>query len=291
MPFQIARNLTATILEVIPMISYTSATPDYTMGFNDALIEVFSQGNVEISAAYLRPHLKPGLNVLDVGCGPGTISAGLAQIVAPGELHGVDMEESQVELARSVAEANGTKNAFFHVGDALALPFEDDFFDVAHFHNTLMFIPDTLGVLAEIKRVLKPGGVIGLREMIVDSSFTYPDYGILGDSWEIFEDIVAADEGHPQMGKEMKGHILGAGFTDVQFTATMRIYSTPEEIELIYGLISKWFFSDEIMEAAIKYSASSEEKFDRMRNSYDKWRVEPGAYFVVAFGEVIGVNP
>ena len=290
-PFQIARNLTAMILEVIPMIGYTSATPDYTMGFNDALIEIFSQGNAEVSAAYLLPRLKPGLNVLDVGCGPGTISASLAEIVAPGELHGVDMEESQVELARSAAKASGTENAFFHVGDALALPFEDGFFDVAHFHNALLYIPDTLGVLAEVRRVLKPGGIIGLREMIVGSSFTYPDYGILGDSWEIFEDLLAADEGHPQMGKEMKGHIQRAGFTDVQFTATMRIYSTPEEIELIYSLISKWFLSDEIMEAAIKYSASSEERFDRIRNGYDKWRVEPGAYFVIAFGEVIGVNP
>ncbi len=273
------------------MTGHTSATPDYTMGFSDAFVEALRRGTAEVSAAYLLPHLKPGLRVLDVGCGPGTISAGLAKAIAPGELHGIDMEESQVELARSVAKASGTENAFFHVGDALALPFEDNFFDVAHFHNVLMYIPDTTSALAEIRRVLKPGGIIGLREMIVGSSFTYPDYGILGNSWEIFEDIVAADDGHPQMGKEMKGHVLSAGFTDVQLTTTMRIYSTPEEIEFIYRLINKWFLSPEIMEAAIKYSASSEEMFDRIRDAYDKWRGEPGAYFVIAFGEVIGVNP
>ena len=111
----------------------------------------------EASAAYLLPYLRPGLRVLDFGCGPGNISVGLAKAAAPGELHGVDMEESQIELARAVAAAYGRDNTIFHAGDVTNMPFEDDFFDVAHCHNVLMHIPDTGAVLAEVKRVLKPG--------------------------------------------------------------------------------------------------------------------------------------
>ena len=126
------------------------------------------------------------------------------------------MEESQIELARSVAEASGRDNATFHVGDVTDLPFEDGIFDVAHCHNVLMHVPDTSAVLAEVKRVLKPGGIIGCREMISASCFTHPDFDIIRKSWDMFEDLLAADDGHPQMGKELKGHILDAGFANVR---------------------------------------------------------------------------
>ena len=153
------------------------STPDYTMGFSEEMLEALRRFTAEANAAYLLPYLRPGLRVLDFGCGPGTISVGLAKAVAPGELHDVDMEESQVDLARSTAETNGQDNAIFHVADVTEMPFEDGFFDVAHCHNVLMHIPDTAAALAEVKRVLRLGGIIGCREMICESSFTHPDFG------------------------------------------------------------------------------------------------------------------
>ena len=133
------------------MAHQASGTPDYTMGFSEEFMESLRRYTAQASAAYLLPNLRPGLRILDFGCGPGTISVGLAKAVAPGELHGVDMEQSQIDLAKSVALANGIDNAIFHVGDVTDLPFEDDFFDVAHCHNVLMHIPDTQSVLAEVK--------------------------------------------------------------------------------------------------------------------------------------------
>ena len=78
----------------------------------------------------------------------------------------IDMEESQVEMARAAAAAGGHDNATFHVGDVTDLPFEDNSFDVAHCHAVLIHVPDTQAVLAEVKRVLKPGGIISSREWI-----------------------------------------------------------------------------------------------------------------------------
>ena len=94
-----------------------SATPDYTMGFSEEMMEALRRYTAENSAAYLLKLLKPGLRVLDFGCGPGTISIGLARAVAPAELHGVDMDEPTVELARAVATGTGVDNAVFHVED------------------------------------------------------------------------------------------------------------------------------------------------------------------------------
>ncbi len=269
----------------------TSATPDYTMGFSDEMLESLRRYTAEASAAYLLPYLRPGLRVLDFGCGPGTISVGLAKAVAPGELHGVDMEESQIELARAVAEANGLDNAIFHVGDVTDMPFEDGFFDVAHCHNVLMHIPDTGAVLAEVKRVLKPGGIIGCREMICGSSFTHPDFGVIRNAWDMFEDLLAADEGHPQIGKDLKAHIVEAGFTNVRMTASFDVYSTPADVAFIYEFANKWFLAPEITEAAIKYGAATQNLCDAIRDAYDRWKDHPGAFCGLAFGEAIAGRP
>ena len=152
----------------------TPATPSYTMGYSEEFRQMLDQRSAETHAAYLLPHLKPGHRVLDFGCGPGTISVGLARTVDPGEVHGIDMEESQIALARSAAEAGGHANATFHVGDVTKLPFEDNFFDAAHCHAVLMHVPDTAAALAEVKRVLKPGGIIAAREAILTAAFLRP---------------------------------------------------------------------------------------------------------------------
>lgn len=249
------------------------------MGFSEEMLESLRRYTAEASAAYLLPHLRPGLRILDFGCGPGTISVGLAKAVAPGELHGIDMEESQVELARAVSKANGQDNAVFHTGDVTGMPFEDDSFDVAHCHNVLMHIPDTAAVLAEVKRVLKPGGIIGCREMICESSFTHPRLRR------------HADEGHPQMGKELKGHLVEAGFTNVRATGSVDIHSTPADVEFIYGFANQWFLSSEITEAAIKYGATTPELCNNIRTAYDRWRDHPAAICALVFGEAVAGKP
>ena len=268
-----------------------STTPDYTMGFSEDMLESLRRNTAEANAAHLLPLLRPGLRVLDFGCGPGTISRGLARAVFPGELHGVDMEASQISLAKEVAKASGIDNATFHVGDVANLDFEDEFFDVAHCHNVLMHIPDTRAVLAEVKRVLKPGGMIACREMICGSSFTYPDFGVLRRAWDMFEDLLAADDGHPQMGTNLKSHIVGAGFTNARITGSFQIFSTPADVEFIYRFAQEWFLSPEITEAAIKYGASTKELCDRIGVAYARWKDHPGALCGLAFGEAIAGKP
>ena len=268
-----------------------SSTPDYTMGYSDVILETQTRATAEASAAHLLPFLSPGLHLLDFGCGPGNISVGLAKAIAPGEMHGVDMNESLIEMARSLAAKQGQDNAVFHVGDVTDLQFEDNFFDVAHCRSVLMHVPDTAAALSEVKRVLKPGGILACREMICESAFTHPDFGILRRSWDMFEDLVQADDGHPQMGKDMKSHILNAGFTDVRMNASFSVYNTPEAIGSIHRVANRWLLSPEVTEAAIKYGASSEKLVDDLKVAYDRWKEHPGALFAFAYGEAIATKP
>ena len=84
----------------------TLADHAYTMGYSEEFQQFLRRRSADTHAAYLLPHLSPGMRLLDFGCGPGTLSVGLARAVEPGELHGVDVEESQVDMARSAARAD-----------------------------------------------------------------------------------------------------------------------------------------------------------------------------------------
>ena len=145
------------------MTEAISAGSGYTMRYSPEFLQLLDRRNVHANSGYLLPHLRSGFRVLDFGCGPGTITVGLAQAAHPGEVHGIDMEESQIELARAAAAAGDHANATFHVGNVYELPFDNDYFDVAHCHTVLMHVRDTQRALQEVSRLLKPGGNILVR--------------------------------------------------------------------------------------------------------------------------------
>ena len=268
-------------------------TPDHPISYGDAFAQLQPLHSAEANAAYLLPLLRPGLRLLDFGCGSGDISVGLARAVAPGEMHGVDLNGAQIELARSLAISAGIDSAVFHAGDVTALPFPDSFFDVAHCHTVLMYVPDTQAALAEVKRVLKPGGLIACREMICESSFVHPDMGIMKTGWNALEDLLSFDDGHPQMGKEMKTHILEAGFTNIRVSASFDTHSAPAEVALIHSLARRWFSSPEMLEAASPYALPDAGKslFDRFSAAIDEWKDLPDAAVAYAYGEALASKP
>ena len=193
--------------------------------------------------------------------------------------------------ARTLARSHGLDNLTCHVADVTNLPFPDDYFDLAHGHDILAHVPDTRAVLAEVMRTLKPGGIIGCREFICEACYTYPDFGILRKSWDIFEDVIATDGGHPQMGKELKTHLAAAGFADIRTSGSFHTYSAPEDIAFIHEFVHRWVLSPEITETALSYGAGTEELFRLLGEGYDRWQDHPGAVCAVAFGEAIAVKP
>src|SRR5215471_19140310 len=87
------------------------------------------------SAAFFLPHLRAGMRLLDCGCGPGSITVGLAAEVSPGETIGLDLQEAQLDRARQVAADQSLSNVRFEIGSVYDLPFADASFDVAFAHN------------------------------------------------------------------------------------------------------------------------------------------------------------
>ena len=269
----------------------TAPGPEYTMGYSPEFLQLLDRRNADTHANYLLARLEPGMRVLDFGCGPGTITVGLAAAARPGEVHGIDMEESQIEMARSAAAAGGHGNATFHVGNVYELPFEDNFFDVAHCHAVLMHVPDTDAALREVKRVLKPGGIIGSREMIAGSSFSDPAGEHIPEAWATFGRLLTANGGHPEMGKELKRRLLEAGFIDIRASGSFDYFSSADDVAFLYAFIMDWFFMPRVIAAATQYGLATHEQFDQWRAELDEWRETAGAVGGLAFGEAIGAKP
>ena len=263
----------------------------YTMGYSDDFQQLLARRSVHSNAAHLLPHLKPGLRVLDFGCGPGTISVGLAKAVEPGELHGIDMEASQIDMARAAAQAGGHSNATFHVGDVTDLPFDDDSFDIAHCHAVLMHVPDTQATLAEVMRVLKPGGVIASREMMVSSSFLYPTDDETARAWDTFAKLLAGNGGHPEMGLELKRAFVQAGFADVQASGSFDFFGSAADVAFFHGFINDWFYSPKVTAAIVQFGLATQQELDHWQGRMDEWKTHPGAVGAIAFGEAIASKP
>lgn len=267
-----------------------SSTPNYTAGYSNEFLQLLERRNAAANAAYLLPYLKPGLRVLDFGCGPGSISVGLAKAVEPGELHGIDMAESQIDMARGAAVAGGHVNATFHVGDVTNLPFDDDSFDVAHCNAVLNHIPDTQSVLTEVKRVLKPGGIIASREAITSSFFTEPNIGNLMGLVSVWNDLMALNGGH-KLGKELKSVFHEAGFTEIQASASFECFSTAPDIEFYHRFITNYAFGPSTIESATSHGLATRQQFDEWKNALNEWKDDPGAFATFAWGEAIGRKP
>ncbi|KAJ3496307.1 hypothetical protein NMY22_g19832 [Coprinellus aureogranulatus] len=146
-------------------VSQKPPTETYKHGHSQHTVNAHAGRTIYTSAAFLIPHIKPGMKILDVGCGPGTITRGFAELVgADGRVVGMDMAEKVISVARQNAAQKGLNNLEFLVADGGKMPFEDGTFDVVFCHAVLVHAPDPIGLLAEMRRVCKIGGIVAARD-------------------------------------------------------------------------------------------------------------------------------
>ena len=187
----------------------------YTHGHHESVLRSHTWRTAENSSAYLLPHLRPGQRLLDVGCGPGTITADLALLVAPGEVVGIDAAADVVAQAQEHARGLGVENLRFEVADLFALGFPDASFDVIHLHQVLQHLEDPVAALVELRRVLDPDGVLAARDSDY-GAFTWAPSDPVLDRWLELYFAVTERNGHDaRIGPRLLGHAHAAGFSDV----------------------------------------------------------------------------
>lgn len=181
----------------------------YTHGHADSVLQSHRWRTAENSAAYLLPELRPGTDLLDVGCGPGTITVDLAARVAPGRVLGIDASPDPLAEARAAAERSGVQ-ATFQVGDVYALDLPDDSFDVVHAHQVLQHLTDPVAALREMARVCRPGGVVAVRDVDYATFTWFPAVPGL-DRWlEVYYAVARANDAEPDAGRRLPAAVVGA---------------------------------------------------------------------------------
>ena len=152
----------------------------YTHGHHESVVKSHSERSVEDSAAFLFPHLTTEMRLLDVGCGPATITCDLATHVA--EVVGIEPPGSVLDTARANAASRGVANVSFEEGSVYELRFDDDSFDAAYAHQVLQHLSDPVRAIEEMVRVTKPGGVVAIRDADYRAMAWYPQPPEL-DQW------------------------------------------------------------------------------------------------------------
>jgi len=175
----------------------------YTHGHHESVLRSHRWRTAENSAAYLLPFIQPGVDILDVGCGPGTITADLAVLVEPGHVSAVEVSAEALALAKLEVAAQGRANVTFAVADVHDLPFEDGAFDVVHAHQLLQHVGDPVAALREMRRVCKTGGIVAARDSDYGAFTWYPTNPALDNWLALYRRIARINGGEPDAGRRL----------------------------------------------------------------------------------------
>lgn len=233
-------------------------------------------------AAFLLPHLRPGMDLLDCGSGPGSITADLASLVAPGQVVGIDIGEEEVERARAYAAETGIANVTFRVGDVYALPFADSIFDAVFSNALLDHLRSPQQAIAEMYRVLKPGGVLGVRTADRDGYLLTPRDPIL-DAWALRGEQEKLAQGvHVRIGKKLRSFLRLAGFVDIEASASYDSYGTAESVLALGEAFAK---------GADKAAQVGNPEAAEVAAAWRRWGQSPDAFAAQSMCEAVGWRP
>jgi ubiquinone/menaquinone biosynthesis C-methylase UbiE len=268
----------------------TEPVDRYTHGHEQAVLASHGARTAANSASYLLPHLRPGMSVLDVGCGPGTITLDLAELVAPGRVTGLDRVDDPLVAARAAAAKRGDSTTRFEVGNALQLPFADAAFDVVHAHQVLQHLTDPVEALREMLRVCRPGGWIAARDADYAAMAWYPEPPEL-ESWRALYRAIARSNGaEPDAGRRMRAWARAAKISEATISASVWTYATAAE--------SAWWGdsqADRLSGSTFRGQAAeqgvNQDQVNEIAHAWRAWGQEPDAWFVIPHGEILARKP
>jgi SAM-dependent methyltransferase len=260
----------------------------YTVGYGLAIQQWHLQRSAANRAAFLLPHLRPGIRLLDCGCGPGSITLGLAEAVAPGPAIGIDVEPRQVERASALAAQRGVANAHFQAASIYDLPFTAATFDAAFAHNVLEHLRDPLRALREMRRVLKPGGIIGVRDPDLRADFFVPPLSLVEAASRLLLRVRELKGGNPYYARHQRRLLREAGFVRVEALAYAEhqgnATATADFAEALIEVLQR----PETVRVALAQGWADEALLAEMAVALRAWAEDPAALHVVVDCAALG---
>jgi SAM-dependent methyltransferase len=264
-----------------------SNADSYTHGHQDAVLRSHRWRTAENSAAYLLPHLRAGMSLLDVGCGPGTLTADLAARVAPGEVLAVDVSAEVVAEAEAHARKVGATNVSFTVGDFRSAGLAAGSFDVVHAHQVLQHLRDPVGALTEMRRLVRPGGVVAARDGDYSAMVWSPPDSLL-DRWrELYLAVTRRNGAEADAGRRLLRWAREAGFQEIAFSTSNWTFATPKDRGWWSELWAERTTSSAFGQQAVEYGIATAAELEEVAAGWRAWGALPDAVFIVVGGEIL----
>jgi SAM-dependent methyltransferase len=259
----------------------------YTHGHHESVLRGHQRRTAEDSAAYLLPHLTAGSSLLDIGCGPGTITADLAARVAPGAVVAVDQSADVLDVARAEVQRRNLSNVSFTTADVHKLDFPDDAFDVVHAHQVLQHVADPVRALREMRRVCRPGGVVAARDADYAGFIWFPRLPAL-DLWlELYEKAARANRGEPDAGRHLLSWALAAGFDDITPTGSLWCYATADAREWWGGMWADRILHSQVGRDLLAMGLATAAQLEEIAAAWRAWAAAPDGWLAVPNGEIV----
>ncbi|MGZ6980073.1 MAG: methyltransferase domain-containing protein [Acidimicrobiia bacterium] len=259
----------------------------YSHGHHESVLRSHEWRTAENSAGYLLARLTPGLDLLDVGCGPGTITIDLAGRVAPGAVVGIDRVAEVVAQAEELRRSRGIENVRFATGDVYSLDLADASFDVVHAHQVLQHLREPVAALRELRRVLRPGGTLAVRDSDY-AAFVWAPGDPMLDRWnELYHAITTRNGAEADAGRYLLGWVQEAGFNEVEAGSSTWTFADPERRAWWGSLWADRVELSSFAEQAVAYGLSDAGELAEIAGAWRHWAEQPDGYYAVLHGEVL----
>jgi SAM-dependent methyltransferase len=270
-----------------PASSGSGSDPAYTHGHHESVLRAHRWRTAENSAGYLLPHLEPGMSLLDVGCGPGSITMDFARILAPALVVGVDSSGEITDQAREAADKAGV-DARFGVANAYRLPFPDGYFDIVHAHQLMQHLEDPVRALREMARVAGPGGLVAARDADFAGMLWYPRLPELDDWLALYDRVARSNGGEPNAARHMVGWSHEAGFEPAGLTASASAWCYAGPDAPWWG--ESWadrMLKSSVADRAVELGLADRAELERIAAGWLRWSTDPDAIFTVTSVEIL----
>ncbi len=257
----------------------------YIHGHHGSVVAAHARRTAGDSAAYLLPWLEPGMRLLDIGCGPGSITLDFARIVS--EVEGIDPSPEAIEYAERARAEAGISNARFALGSAYELEFPDASFDVVHAHQVLQHLADPVAALREARRVVRPGGLVVARDADYGTMVHAPHDPRL-DRWlELYHQVADASNGDADAGRKLVSWFREAGLEDLDVSTSTWTYHEFEAVEQWADLWISRLLDARLGEQAQTLGLADRTELEDLADGWRSWARQPGAFFAFLHGEVV----
>lgn len=259
----------------------------YTHGHHPSVLKSHVWRTAANSAAYLLPHLDSSMRLLDVGCGPATITCDLAGRVA--SVVGIEPVAGILEKALATANERGVDNVRFEVGSVYELGFEDDSFDVVHAHQVLQHLTEPVAALREMIRVTRPGGVVAVRDADYHAMTWFPEISELDRWMEIYQAVARRNNAEPDAARYLLSWALEAGSLRDAIDASVGtwLYCTPKERAWWGDLWADRTVNSDFGTQSREYGIATEAEQVAIADAWRAWAQHQGGWFNVPCGELI----